>query len=159
MRSNEGVRGGVVVRVWGAGGCVGVSAPCSDHTGTSVWVWVNHVPGFTAAQGHHLQPHHWSAGDGFIPNQQKVRRVRREGPGASTAEGGSKIVSLPPPPSSSPSTSSSSLSNSALSSSRLAMYFVLLLLTTWWIHARGEIFNSSIQVSQSLNFFHLKQPL
>lgn len=58
---------------WGDGGA-GVSEPGSEHTCTcaSVWVWVNPVPGFTAAQGHHLQPRHRSAGDGFIPNQQKV---------------------------------------------------------------------------------------
>lgn len=34
---------------------------------------INHVPGFTAAQGHHFQPYHRSAGDSFIPDQQKVR--------------------------------------------------------------------------------------
>lgn len=38
-----------------------------------VCVWVNHVPGFTATQGHHLQPHHRSARDSSIPDQQKVR--------------------------------------------------------------------------------------
>lgn len=38
-----------------------------------VCAWVNHVPGFTATQGHHLQPHHRSAGDGSLPDQQEVR--------------------------------------------------------------------------------------
>lgn len=47
------------------------------HAHTSlvcVSVCVNHVHGFTAAQGHHLQPHHRSAGDSALPHQQKVRQ-------------------------------------------------------------------------------------
>lgn len=38
-----------------------------------VCVLINHVPGFTATQGHHFQPYHRSAGDSFLPDQQKVR--------------------------------------------------------------------------------------
>lgn len=43
------------------------------HLCMYVCVWVNCVPGFTAVQGHNLQPHHRSAGDSSIPDQQKVR--------------------------------------------------------------------------------------
>lgn len=150
-----------------------MSEPCGEHAGTcaSVRVWVNHVPGFTAAQGHHLQPHHRSAGDGSIPNQQEVRRVRdgRGEWGASTAEGGSEIVSSPsvcPSPTPPPPHLFLVLARQSgaflfpprrvNSISPHLQCFVLLLLTTWWIQARGDIFNSSIQVSQSLIFFPLE---
>lgn len=39
-----------------------------------VCVWVNYVPGLTATQSNHLQPRHWSAGNSFLQDQQKVRQ-------------------------------------------------------------------------------------
>lgn len=131
----------------------GVSEPGSERTCAcvSVWVWVNPVPGFTAAQGHHLQPHHWSAGDGFIPNQQKVSVSGNGGGGGRPEQRESvRLCHRPPTPFRRSSSRYFSLSLPVNSFPPHLQSFLFVPPTTWWIDDQVTcIFNSTIQVLQS----------